>query len=60
MAMGTRKERQEELWIPTAALAKPVSHPFYERLNQILTEHDFDSFVEGQCRRFYAEAMGRP
>src|SRR5215467_4457693 len=22
------------------------SHPFYERLNRILEEHDFDSFVE--------------
>ena len=60
MAMGTRRERQEELWIPTCTLARPASHPFYQRLNQLLAEHDFDRFAEGQCRRFYAATMGRP
>lgn len=60
MAMGTRRERQEELWIPTCSLARPASHPFYQRLNQLLAAHDFDRFAEGQCRRFYATVMGRP
>src|SRR2546425_11489888 len=62
MAMGTRKdqEQQEELWIPQAWLAKGVSHPFYQRLNQLLEECRFDEFVEGQCRRFYAGKRGRP
>ena len=62
MAMGTRKdqEQQEEIWIPQASLAKGVSHPFYQRLNQLLEESRFDGFVEGRCQRFYAEKMGRP
>jgi transposase len=60
MAMGTRRERQEELWIPTCTLARPASHPFYQRLNELLAEHDFDRFAESQCRRFYAAMMGRP
>src|SRR5947209_15569297 len=62
MAMGTRKdqEQQEELWIPQAWLAKGVSHPFYQRLNQLLEECRFDEFVEGRCRRFYAAKRGRP
>jgi transposase len=60
MAMGTRRERQEELWIPACTLARPASHPFYERLNGLFREHDFDRFVEGRCRRFYAATMGRP
>jgi transposase len=60
MAMGTRRERQEELWIPTCNLARPAGHPFYQGLNQLLAEHDFDRFVEGQCRGFYAAIMGRP
>jgi transposase len=62
MAMGTRKEReqQEEIWIPQASLAKGASHPFYQRLNQLLEESRFDEFVEGRCRRFYAERRGRP
>jgi hypothetical protein len=33
---------------------------FYRRLNQLLREHGFDDFVEGQCASFYAETMGRP
>jgi len=60
MAMGTRREQQEEIWIPSCQLARPASHPFYERLNQLLARHDFDRFVEGKCRRFYAATMGRP
>lgn len=60
--MGTRKdqEQQEELWIPQASLAKGASHPFYQRLNQLLEESRFDEFVEGRCRQFYAAKRGRP
>ena len=60
--MGTRKdqEQQEEMWIPQASLAKGASHPFYQRLNELLEESRFDGFVEGRCQRFYAEKMGRP
>ena len=60
MAMGTRREHQEELWIASCTLARPASHPFYERLNELLSKHDFDRFVEEKCRRFYAATMGRP
>jgi transposase len=62
MAMRTRKdqEQQEEIWIPHAALAKGASHPFYQRLNQLLEESRFDEFVAGRCRRFYSERRGRP
>jgi len=60
MAMGTRREHQDDLWIPACTLARPASHPFYQRLNELLTEHDFDRFVEGACQRFYAAKMGRP
>lgn len=62
MAMGTRqqRQRQEELWVATATLACPASHPFYERLNRLLDECQFDDFVESLCKRFYAETLGRP
>jgi transposase len=62
MTMGTRKdqEQQEEMWIPQTSLTKGASHPFYQRLNQLLEESRFDEFVEGRCRRFYAEKRGRP
>src|SRR5271155_4557791 len=62
MAMGRRKKRarQEELWTPTAALPVGASHPFYQRLNQILDEKKFDEYVEGGCGDFYAGEVGRP
>src|SRR6202045_4933327 len=62
MAMGTRKDQkqQEEMWVPQASLAKGASHPFYQRLNQLLEEGRFDEFVEGGCRQFYAAKRGRP
>src|SRR3989442_452471 len=62
MAMGARKDReeQEELWVPHTALPKGASHPFYQRLNQLLEESHFDEFVEGRCQRFYAKKRGRP
>jgi transposase len=62
MAMGRRRKRvrQEELWTPTAALPVGASHPFYQRLNQILDEKRFDECVETICERFYAGEVGRP
>src|SRR5881396_4300634 len=63
MAMGRRGEQrqaQEEFWIAHTQWPRTVAHPFYQRLNQLLEERGFDEFVEGQCERFYAEAMGRP
>jgi transposase len=62
MAMGRRKKRvrQEGLWIPTATLPVNASHPFYQRLNQILDEKKFDDYVESICEQFYAGEVGRP
>src|SRR5450631_510043 len=62
MAMGRRRKRvrQEGLWTPTAALPVGASHPFYQRLNQILDEKKFDEYVETLCADFYAGEVGRP
>jgi len=45
MAMGTHDQHkpQEELWIPCTALSRGASHPFYQRLNQLLEENGFDA-----------------
>jgi hypothetical protein len=40
-------------------LPRRAAHSFYARLNQILDQHDFDGFVEGQCEPFYSDE-GRP
>ena len=62
MAMGTRRKqrRQHGLWISAAELPTTAAHPFYRRVNAMLDERAFDAFVEGACRSFYADTMGRP
>jgi transposase len=61
MALGRRKrERQAELWVPTANVPAGPGHPFYERLNRLLAETGFDEYVEELCRPHYAEQRGRP
>jgi transposase len=62
MAMGTRKdrERQEMLWLSSTEIRATAAHPFYQRLNELLDEHGFGRFVEGECKQFYADKMGRP
>ena len=59
--MGTRKQRekQDDIWIAHGELASASAHPFYERLNELLDESQFDEFVEGRCRKFYAAKIGR-
>ena len=61
MAMGRKRARQQALWVATEQLAQSGGHAFYEQVNQILSEHQFDAFVETECVRFYkSEVMGRP
>ena len=62
MNAGRRRKRvrQQGLWTPTAALPVGASHPFYQRLNQILDEQKFDEYVEAICEQFYADEVGRP
>jgi transposase len=60
MAMGIREGEQASLWVAASDLPASPGHPFYARLNALLEAHDFDRFVEGLCRRFYAPVMGRP
>src|SRR5271155_569872 len=59
MALGKRKPKQDELFIPTAKLAIGPGHPFYAKLNEVLAEAGFEAFVEKLCAPFYKEG-GRP
>src|SRR5271165_5875458 len=59
MALGKRKPKQDELFIPTAKLATGPGHPFYAKLNEVLAEAGFDAFVEKLCAPYYKEG-GRP
>ena len=62
MAMGKRKKHQQQpLFIPASKLPQSAAHPFYQRLNQILDQHQFDPFAQNLCAPFYEEqGLGRP
>jgi hypothetical protein len=60
MGMGRRKrERQQALWVATASLPDVPRHVFYEKLNRLLDESGFDTFVEELCEPYYAANVGR-
>ena len=60
MSMGRKpSERQADLWIATTDLPKSPGHVFYEKLNSLLSEAEFDRYVEELCKEYYAEASGR-
>jgi len=61
MAMGKRKKHdQQPLFVASASLPQSASHPFYSKLNQVLSSGKFDEFVQGLCAKFYEEKIGRP
>src|SRR4051812_5915427 len=60
MALGKRKREEQGLWIATTELPKSPGHPFFQKLNAVLAEADFDRWIEGLCQPYYAEKLGRP
>jgi transposase len=60
MSMGRKpSERQADLWIATTDLPRSPGHVFYEKLNTLLAEADFDRYVEELCKEYYADDVGR-
>jgi transposase len=60
MALGKRRDEQQELWIATSDLPHSPGHPFYRKLNELLAEAGFDAWIEERCAPYYAERVGRP
>ncbi len=61
MALGRRRSsHQGELFLTSADLPQSPGHAFYDRLNELLAEADFDRFVEDLCQPHYAHEIGRP
>jgi transposase len=60
MALGKRKDERQEMWVATADLPKSPGHVFYRKLNQVLAEAEFDRAVDGICRPYYHDRIGRP
>lgn len=59
MALGRRRREEQAAWVATTDLPKSPGHVFYRKLNQLLAEADFDTFVEELCRPHYADEVGR-
>jgi transposase len=59
MALGKRRAKQDELFIPTVNLVTGPGHPFYTKVNEVLAKADFDAFVEKLCAPYYKDG-GRP
>jgi transposase len=61
MALGKRKPLEQPLFVTLAQL-NVRANPFYESVNKVLDAHQFDSFVEQLCARFYDDGSkgGRP
>ena len=61
MAMGKRRRHQQRpLFVAAVDLPCSAAHPFYEKLNEVLSAWKFDPFVEALCGKFYHETLGRP
>ncbi len=60
MALGRRKREQQEMLVATTSLPQSPGHPFYEKLNRLLAQAEFDEYVEELCRPYYADGRGRP
>ena len=60
MAMGQQKDRQGDLMVGWAEMPRSPGHVFYDRLQSVLVEADFDGFAEAACRPYYAAEMGAP
>ncbi len=54
MSMGRKTSSQPPLWVPHTAVSTGPRHTFYEKLNELLEKHRFDTHVEGLCQEFYA------
>jgi transposase len=48
------------MWIATHELPRSPGHVFYEKLNRLLAEADFDRQCEELCAPYYADTVGRP
>ena len=60
MAMGQQKDRQGDLMVSWSEMPRSPGHVFYDGLQSVLVEADFDAFVEATCKPYYAARMGAP
>ena len=57
MGKGPAARQVSPMWVDTADLPTSDGHPFFERLNRVMEDSGFDTFVEELCAAFYAARM---
>lgn len=60
MALGRRRDGQQEMRVATTQLSKSPGRVFYRKLNKLLSKVEIDRENEELCRPYYAERRGRP
>jgi transposase len=60
MGMGRYGGTQPGMWVATHELPRSPGHTFYDKLNRLLAEADFDRRCEELCAPYYADEVGRP
>ena len=60
MAMRRETGIQGDLVVTWAEMPRSPGHAFYDRLQTLLNEAGFDTFVEDICKPYYAPRMGAP
>ena len=60
MGMGRHGGTQAGMWVATQELPRSPGHTFYDKLNRLLAEADFDRRCEELCAPYYADDVGRP
>ena len=53
MSMGRRKARQASMWVTHSEIPRAPGHRFYEKLNGLLREAEFDRAVEELCAPYF-------
>jgi len=60
MAMGQQQDRQGELMVGWAEMARSPGHVFYDRLQSLLIEGGFGGFSKATRKPYYATRQGAP
>jgi transposase len=60
MALGKRKDEQQQMWVASSQLPRSAGHVFYRKLNGLLAAANFDGRVEELCKSCYHDQLGRP
>jgi hypothetical protein len=53
MSMGRRRDPQPSMWVTYNEICEAPGHRFYEKLNELLREAEFDRKAEELCAPYY-------